>query len=165
MARTYKSFLGRTDLPRGIRNNNPGNIRFSASNDWLGKIPYSQNTDSGRAFEQFRELRYGIRAKMVLVYNKVNQGTNTIEKLISVYAPPTENNTASYIRQVASMVGLPTNTPIELTAESLVAICKAISFVENGAAYSNLISDGDYRDAMDIFDRPLKKKVAAAKQQ
>ncbi|MCA9329527.1 hypothetical protein KDA11_02695, partial [Candidatus Saccharibacteria bacterium] len=30
--------------PRGIRNNNPGNIRIS-NNQWRGKIPVSQNTD------------------------------------------------------------------------------------------------------------------------
>lgn len=163
MAKTYKSFLGRVDLPRGLRNNNPGNIRFSSSNDWVGKIPYSQNTDSGKAFEQFKELRHGIRAKMVLIYNKVTQGTNTIDKLISIYAPPIENDTRAYIKQVSSMVGIPTNNEIELTEENLIALCKAISYVENGSVFSNMITDEDYGDVIAIFDKPLKKKATTHK--
>lgn len=154
-----KSYLGRTDLPRGLRNNNPGNIRFSNANDWVGKIPYAKNTDAGKAFEQFTHLHYGIRAKMVLIYNKVNSGTNTIEKLITNYAPPIENNTVAYINQVVSMMGISKTSPIELTEESLITLCKAINFVENGSAYQNLISDSDYRDAIAILGRTIKKKA------
>jgi hypothetical protein len=152
------------DLPRGLRNNNPGNIRYSAANDWVGKIPFSRNTDAGKTFEQFQYLHQGIRAKMVLIYNKITQGTNTIEKLITVYAPPIENNTAAYIKQVASMVGYAANVPIELTAESLISLCKAISYVENGSSYSSFVTDQDYTEAIAIFDRPLKKKAAIARQ-
>lgn len=156
-----KSFLNNTLYalyPRGLRNNNPGNIRFSNTNDWLGKVPYSQNTDSGKAFEQFTELRFGIRAKMVLIYNKVNSGTNTIAELIANYAPPNENDTAAYINQVVSMTGIDKNADIELSQQSLIALCKAISLIENGAKYSAYITDSDYKDAIAVFDRPLKKK-------
>lgn len=154
-----KSYLGRTDLPRGLRNNNPGNIRFSNTNDWVGKIPYANNTDAGKAFEQYTELRYGIRAKMVLIYNDINARTNTIEKLILEYAPPNENNTVAYINQLVSMMGISKTAPIELTEESLIALCKAISYVENGAAYQNFITDSDYQDAIAVLDRPIKKKA------
>jgi len=156
-----KSFLNNplyALYPRGIRNNNPGNIRFLNSNEWVGKVPYSKNTDSGREFEQFTELRFGIRAKMVLIYNKVNSGTNTIAKLISNYAPPSENNTAAYINQVTAMTGIDKNAVIELSEQSLIGLCKAISLMENGAKYSAYITDSDYADAIAVFDRPLKKK-------
>lgn len=153
-----KSYLNNASLPRGLRNNNPGNIRFSNANAWVGKIPYAQNTDAGKAFEQFTHVHFGIRAKMVLIYNKVSSGTNTIAKLIAVYAPEFENDTGDYINQVVSMTGIDKNAIIELTEDSLVGICKAISYVENGAAYSNYITDSDYKDALAILGKPLSKK-------
>ena len=42
------SFLGRKELTRGIRNNNPGNLVLT-NIAWQGKIPNSQNTEIGRA--------------------------------------------------------------------------------------------------------------------
>lgn len=153
-----KSYLNNASLPRGLRNNNPGNIRFSSANDWVGKIPYSQNKDAGKAFEQFTHIHFGIRAKMVLIYNKVNSGTNTIAKLIANYAPPSENDTVAYINQVVSMTGIDRNAVIELNEQSLIALCKAISLMENGANFSSYITDADYKDAIAVFDRPLKKK-------
>lgn len=141
-----------------MRNNNPGNIRFSNANDWVGKVPYSKNTDTGKAFEQFTHLHFGIRAKMVLIYNKVNSGTNTISKLISVYAPAFENNTVAYINQVVALTGIDKNAVIVLNEELLIALCKAISYVENGAQFSNYITESDYQEAIAVFDKPLAKK-------
>jgi len=156
-----KSFLNNpayANFPRGIRNNNIGNIRFSNANNWVGKVPYSQNTDSGKAFEQFTHVHFGIRAKMVLIYNKINSGKNTIAKFISDYAPAFENDTVGYINQVVSMTGIDKNAVIELNEDTLIAICKAICYVENGAKYSAYITDADYKDAIAVFDKPLKKK-------
>ena len=153
-----KSYLNNASLPRGLRNNNPGNIRFSNANDWVGKIPYAQNKDAGKAFEQFTHIHFGIRAKMVLIYNKINSGTNTIAKLISNYAPPSENDTVAYINEVTAMMGIDKNAVIVLNEETLVGLCKAISLMENGANFSSYITDADYKDAIAVFDKPLKKK-------
>ncbi len=87
------SFLGRKDKSRGIRNNNPGNLRFVASNNWLGKIPYVENTDADKAFEQFTEIKYGIRAMLRVVINNIDKGNDTVTKIITRYAPPFENDT------------------------------------------------------------------------
>ena len=156
----YKSYLNRTDLPRGIRNNNPGNL-IRTPIAWNGKIPFAQSKDT--KFEQFAELRYGIRAKMLDIINDVNEGTDTVAALITEFAPKFENNTQAYINTVASMVGLPMNAKIDLTEERLIALCKAISFVENGAAYANYITDQDYADALAILGRSLKKKLKASR--
>lgn len=153
-----KSYLGQANLPRGFRNNNPGNIRYSAANDWVGKIPYSQNTDAGKEFEQFKELRYGIRAKLVILYNDIKSG-KTITQLISKYAPAFENDTNAYIRTVSTQLGINANIKLELSEENLIGLAKAISLVENGTKYTHLVTDQDYRDALAIFDKPLKKKV------
>lgn len=155
----FKSYLGRTDLPRGLRNNNPGNLVITPIN-WVGEVPSSQNTDGH--FEQFKELRYGIRAKMRDIINDVNKGKNTVKLLIEEFAPSFENNTPAYINTVLKLTGLSLNSKIILTKEGLISLCKAISFVENGSAYTNYITDKDYQDAIDILGISLpssKKKV------
>jgi len=91
-----------SELPRGIRNSNPGNIRISDTK-WQGKVPLDQNTDDKRSklgrkeFEQFIAPEYGIRAiaKIILTYDK--QGINTIRKAITRWAPPNENDTDAYV--------------------------------------------------------------------
>lgn len=160
-----KSFLNDTSKPRGFRNNNPGNIRFSNANNWKGKIPFAQNKDySGspsnvvREFEQFVDVKSGLRAKMVIIYNYINNGHNTIDKIITRFAPPFENNTANYIATVVKMTGIAKHFPIVLTDTVLVALCKAILYVENGSTFSGLITDNDFKEALAIFDNPLVKK-------
>ena len=81
---------------RGIKNNNPGNIRVGET-AWQGKVPLSQNTDrnskTGKMeFEQFISVEYGLRALMKNAYTWIKRGDNTIRKLISRWAPPSDNN-------------------------------------------------------------------------
>lgn len=158
-----KSYLNRNDLPRGIRNNNPGNLVYTGL-DWKGKLSYAQNKDwSGmptnvvKHFEQFIELRYGIRALMRDVYNDYKKGLTSVSSLINEFAPDFENNTAAYVNSVINSIG--GNLIGELTEDKMIAICKAIILVENGKSYSGYISDQDYKDAIAILGIPLKKKV------
>lgn len=151
----YTSYLNNTTLPRGIRNNNPGNL-VRSNNAWIGKIPYSESADTH--FEQFIQLRYGLRALMRDIYSDFNKGKTTVTDLISEFAPAFENNTAAYINSVVKMIG--SNAIGELTQEKMISICKAIILVENGAGYSKFISDKDYDDALAILGITLKKKVA-----
>ena len=153
----YKSYLNRTDLPRGLRNNNPGNL-VKTSIPWEGKVPLSKNTDT--RFEQFIELRYGIRAKMRDLITDINKGNNTITSLITEFAPEFENNTAAYIATVVKMTGLTAFSRIELTEETLISLCKAISLVENGTGFTKYVTDQDYKDAIAILGIKLPKKKA-----
>ena len=84
--------------PRGIRNNNPGNIRHGAK--WQGLKENSRDLDP--AFCVFKNPIYGIRAlaKGLLNYKKL-YGLNTVRSIISRYAPPNENQTLAYIQSVA----------------------------------------------------------------
>ncbi len=85
--------------PRGIRNNNPGNIRISKSG-WTGKIPVEQNTDG--AFEQFIEMKYGVRAMVKLIHNYIfKKNVKDLHGIISKYAPSSENNVEAYVQSVA----------------------------------------------------------------
>ena len=151
-----KSYLNQANLPRGIRNNNPGNLRRTAI-DWDGKIPHAQNPDA--SFEQFIELRYGLRAMMRDLVNDIKGGKNTLPKLISSYAPEHENNTTAYINAVAKAVGLSPLALIDLSQETIVALCKIMVRVENGSSVDNYIADSDYWDAMAILGIELKKKA------
>lgn len=113
---------------RGIRNNNPGNLKIS-SNDWKGKVPKTQNTDG--VFEQFISPEYGIRALFIDLRSKLNRGVNTIEKILPIYAPTTENNTAAYITSVENISGIARNKV--LTVADLPRIIPAFIKVENGS--------------------------------
>ncbi len=158
----YTSFLNREDVARGLSNNNPGNLIYTGI-EWEGKIPYSQNQDKDgntvvKKFEQFKELRYGLRAMMHDVFNGYKAGENTIAKLITSYAPPTENKTANYINYMVGKLGFAASYVIpEMTQPMLVLIVKAIILFENGAETANLISDKDYKDALAILGVDVPK--------
>ena len=116
---------------RGLRNNNPGNLRISAV-AWVGKIPKAQNTDG--AFEQFQHLKYGVRAMILDVRGKISKGLNTIEKLLAVYAPKSENNTAAYAATVSKLAGIGPKQPLGTDKDTLQRVVIAMTKVENGLA-------------------------------
>lgn len=127
----YKSYLGRTDLPRGLRNNNPGNLKFVASNDWKGKLSKDQNTDG--VFEQFAEFRYGVAAMIKLLTRYITTGrATTIRRIITLYAPTSENNTGQYIQTVSARLGISPDSPLTVNEKNLKALAKVIARVETG---------------------------------
>jgi len=141
------SYLGRKDLSRGIRNNNPGNLVYTV-NTWLGKIPYSKNTDSGKKFEQFESMSYGIRAMLRNLVNHIDGGENTVRKLITTYAPPFENDTELYIKQVCNTIGVKPDDVITcVNSDFLFLLAKAIVKKENGQD-SKYVKDSDIKEAI-----------------
>lgn len=124
------SYLGQAGLPRGMRNNNPGNIRISG-NAWQGKIPVSNNTDG--AFEQFKTYVYGIRAMILNLRSYFNGGNNTLRKIITKWAPAADNNdTAAYIFTVSAKTGFGPDQFLTFDQGTLRKLVRAIAFVENG---------------------------------
>lgn len=127
------NFLNSIDmaLPRGYRNNNPGNIRISRE-DWQGEIRPSQDSE----FKQFKSMGYGFRAMLKLLRNYIRlHECNTIEKIISRWAPKNENNTSAYINHVSQRTGIPADQPISQNdREKLIDIAYAIAYHENGSA-------------------------------
>jgi len=122
-----KSYLGRDHLPRGIRNNNPGNLKIGPS-PWQGKIPVAMNTDG--VFEQFETWQFGVRAMVKLILNYIAAGRDTIREVVERYAPGSENDTAGYIQFVANRAGL---SPDEkLGPENLYPVIDAMVAIENG---------------------------------
>lgn len=122
---------------RGLKNNNPLNIKFSVHNAWLGKIPYANNTDKGKVFEQFREMEYGIRAALKLIQNYIKSGVNTIPTIVQKWAPAgvDNNHTKNYTEYVINKTGLTFMSVIKATdKETLINICHAMTTFENGHA-------------------------------
>ena len=119
-------------VTRGVRNNNPGNIRKDATN-WRGLAAASLQTDP--AFWVFVAALWGIRALAVILRNyQVQHGLNTVEQIVSRWAPPTENDTDAYVEAVARSIGVqPTATINVLEADTMRALVKAIIKHENGA--------------------------------
>lgn len=115
---------------RGLRNNNPGNLRIS-KDPWQGLA--AKQTDP--EFFTFVDAPYGIRAiARTLVTYQDKHGCRTVAQIIKRWAPPEDkNDTKAYIAAVARKVGVHPDTPIDVqdyaVAEPLV---KAIIVQENG---------------------------------
>lgn len=119
--------------PRGIRNNNPLNIRKGSS--WKGERP--NQTD--KQFEEFVSMEWGIRAALKLIRNHITgfggkrPKMNTLKKLINVWAPPTENATMRYVDFVSAHVGLlPSDIVNPDDGKMMCKIARAMAFVECG---------------------------------
>ena len=115
---------------RGIRNNNPGNIRVS-KDQWEGM------TGDDGAFVIFDSPESGVRAlgKNLLSYGR--QGYDSIEKIINRWAPPNENDTQAYIDSVVAATGIPATQSLDLSnPDTLSSLAQAISFHETGSRYN-----------------------------
>lgn len=125
------SYLGQQGLPKGMRNNNPGNIRVSG-NPWQGKIPLAQNTDG--AFEQFTTYAYGIRAMIKNLLSYYNNGLNTLQSIIYKWAPPGDNNDSSaYVNFVALRTGFSPTQSLNLKdPNTMKKLVIAMTEMENG---------------------------------
>lgn len=109
-----------TPIPRGIRNNNPLNIRIG--NVWLGEV--SEPTD--QHFEQFISMVYGVRAGFVLIRRYIKHyHRDTVRAIIQSWAPPSENNTEAYIAKVSSLIGIADYTPIQY--EDSYMVCRLVA--------------------------------------
>ena len=116
-------------LSRGLRNNNPGNIRLSSTR-YQGEV---DSTDS--AFKQFKTMAHGYRAMFVLLYTyQKKHHLHTIAEMITRYAPAVENHTQAYIEAVSEWSGVPATSHITATnGDIMVPVVAAMSRVENGA--------------------------------
>lgn len=114
--------------PRGIRNNNPLNIRIG--NTWLGERP--NPTDP--AFEEFVTMEYGLRAAFLILRRYIRRyKKNTITSIVSTWAPSSENNTLKYIDRVAALTKIDPTTPIDYDdRETMCKLVAAMAQVECG---------------------------------
>ena len=102
------------------------NIRYSTANNWKGQ----QGEQSG--FCVFDTPENGLRAAMVILKTYRKKGVITIGDIISRWAPPTENNTQSYIDFVCKKLGASASYEVEQTKSEYIALLQAMCIVEIG---------------------------------
>lgn len=101
---------------RGVRNNNPGNLRDSGD-DWQGKKGVDKD-----GYLQFNSAADGLRAMAVNLKNQqTKHGLTTLNQIIDKYAPPTENDTEAYKAQAAKSLGIDGDRPINLQDPQMLA--------------------------------------------
>jgi hypothetical protein len=114
--------------PRGIRNNNPGNIRRTDIT-WRGEL-----VGGDPDFEIFDTPEHGIAAVGTLL--RAYQDRHkicTIRQAITRYAPDSENDTLAYVTTVCKRTGIAPDAKIDFHDRALlVPIVKAIIWHENG---------------------------------
>lgn len=116
---------------RGLRNNNPGNIRLGNTH-WQGQNP----TQTDGSFIQFTSPEYGIRAIAKILDAYAARGINTVQDIINTWAPPIvngkiENDTQAYIDAVAGSMGA--DPADQVTDANKAALIAAIITHENGS--------------------------------
>lgn len=117
-----------TSGPRGIRNNNPLNLRFipDPARAWNGQ----SGNDGGYGI--YSSPAFGVRAGSKQLQKDFAGGDVSLSDLIYSWAPPTENNTEAYLADVAQRTGLDPQAPLDLQG-NLPAIVNAMIWHENGA--------------------------------
>lgn len=153
--------LSRDDLPRGIRNNNPGNIEIG--DPWQG---LSDEQTDGR-FCQFKAPEWGIRAiaRILITYQDKRRASDgsridTVAEIIERWAPPVENDTSAYAAHVRRTMDLVEGEKIDVRDyETMKGLVIGIIKHENGMQpYSELeIRKGLVLAGIETPQKPLTK--------
>ena len=150
----------KNDVPRGIENNNPGNIKADGTK-WQGlNEPASDGT-----FCRFATPAMGIRAlcRTLLTYQDKRLASDgskidTVREVIERYAPASENHTDKYIQFVRDQANIRPGQFIDMhDPATMRAIIKAIIHFENGSVpYSEAqITKGMMLAGIEDAQRPL----------
>ncbi|EOV0647707.1 hypothetical protein ACOIOT_003413 [Cronobacter turicensis] len=117
--------------PRGIRNNNPGNLNY------VGQSGATKETGDGGRFAVFGSMQEGIAAlyKQLQLYFK--RGINTLSSIVKTYAPASDNNNVeAYIDALTKATGKGANDALSADDTSTIArLMKGIVDHENGKGY------------------------------
>ena len=113
-------------MTRGQKNNNPLNIRKVAGTVWKGQ----RTVQLDREFVQFITVEWGIRAafRLLETYRKKYNAV-CIQDIITRWAPPSENNTSAYIKDVCRLTGF--GGQERLTAAQLQKLVAAMARIES----------------------------------
>jgi len=128
-------------LPRGIRNNNPMNIRENQRSDFDWEGEHDEDFDPD--FEEFTKPIYGFRASARILRSYSIRGVNSVEDIISTWAPAEDkNDVEAYIKSICDMTGLERKYLVD--HRDYADLFAAMTFHENGMQpYSpDVISNG-----------------------
>ncbi len=116
-------------LPRGVRNNNPGNIRENQRTDYDWEGEHVADLDS--EFEEFKSAVYGIRAMARILKSYARRGVVYLVDIIYTWAPPSDgNDVRAYLEHVEKLTGIQGNQRV--TEKDYPKLIAAIIKHENG---------------------------------
>lgn len=154
----YCICFGRMAEPRGLRNNNPSNIRKGGA--WKGLAPDQLDP----SFCTFVSPEYGIRALIVILSNYAKEHFDTVAAIITRWAPPSENDTKAYIDAVSQALGLSPNAPVPQTQDMYTLLAKAIIQHENGQQpYGDNVFSKAWQLASIVPSEPIDSTLQAPK--
>jgi hypothetical protein len=114
--------------PRGLRNNNPMNLRYVAAIDWVG-----QTGQDNAGYAIFDTAENGVRAGMINLRTGFERyNANTVRKIITRWAPAHENPTSSYIDYVGRTLSVGPDMALLFNREIIVPLSRSIVQFENG---------------------------------
>lgn len=139
--------------PRGIRNNNPGNLEYTGI-QWQGL----DNPPSDGRFCTFKKPEWGIRAmaRNLLTYQE-KHGLRTIRAIIGRWAPAPENDVDAYVNSVSLVTGILPDWQIDLRQyDTMAPLVEAMILHENGEQpYTpDVISRGLKMVGIEVPDSP-----------
>lgn len=139
-------------LTRGIRNNNPGNIK--AKDSWQGMV----GQDAG-GFIIFSDMSWGTRAIGQSLINMINKGTATIATLIPEWSATDQ---AAYITNVSSDIGIDQDAQLGTDPTTIAGLIRAISNQENGDQLSyQYVLDSDIQEGISKINSGLLTAIQA----
>jgi hypothetical protein len=112
---------------RGMRNNNPFNLRNSPKYKWKGQIGVDD-----KEFCVFDTLENGVRAGVRNLQNGYFSKGLTIRQILEKYAPSFENDTENYIRHVIKYNPDFSEDFIPITDEHKLSGCRGIVRMDVG---------------------------------
>ena len=122
---------GYKSAPRGIRNNNPGNLNYA------GQAGATLEGGEGGRFAVFESMQHGVAAlyKQLQLYFK--RGINTLSSIVKTYAPASDNNNVdAYISALTKATGKGANEVLDSGDTTTIArLMKGIVDHENGKGY------------------------------
>ena len=137
-------------MTRGLRNNNPLNIRRVAGTKWKGQAAEQRD----KSFVQFESLDWGLRAAFVLLRTyAIKYKANCIRDIITRWAPPSENDTEKYIKNVCLWTGYGGNE--RLTEAQWPKLVQAMGQIECGA----LLSEDVIQKGFDLYRKSVNSKL------
>ncbi|SFJ54643.1 hypothetical protein SAMN05216304_109132 [Bosea sp. OK403] len=132
---------GNPALPAGMRNNNPGNLKYAGNTAFPGVLGPSQNTDQGDPQSVFNSPEAGMAAAHGLALRKYQGGKRTADALIAGRNGWTPGNRAAAIN-IARAMGLAPDQDLQLAdPQRAQAFLQALIAQEHGAAGARYPSD------------------------
>lgn len=137
-----------TGVPRGFRNNNPGNIKKSPET-FLG-----ETTTTDNRFKMFLDMKSGLRAMMKILDTYFEKGFDTNYKIAQRWSNESGHKLINYIKVLEKYNGKEPDETIYLDGSELMNLVKGIVYAENGKfpnGFENIGNDNSLLDAYSYY--------------